>query len=141
VGFLGGDFGFVWLRKGRRKGRRGGVGFVWRRGLTHGIVVSAGALEALELEHGSVELAVDQGFVADEPFEVFGAGEDVVGGIALEAGDALGELGGETLGAVAAVVANGDGFEAIGAAESPVGNGEALGEELLEGAFWLEVVL
>lgn len=86
-------------------------------------------MEAFEAGQGTVELALDGGFVADEPVDpglvgqggVFVEGPVVFAGPINNVGDVL-DLGTE------------------GAAEPPVGDGYFLDEEVFEGADGMEVV-
>jgi hypothetical protein len=113
----------------------GRIGFGGRR---RGVGRLAGGLEALELVEGTVEGALDAGFVAAEGGDGLGVSPEDVGEAA-----AWGELGVLLLD-VLLVVGEAEieeaGFEAAAAVEAPLGHDDLVDEGGFEGAGGLEVV-
>jgi len=100
-----------------------GVSVRWRRGRRWGREEVGLGAEAAEFGEDAVELAVEHGLVPGESVEVAGDGQGA----------------GRELVAIEVGLVDGAELEALGAAESPVGGGEASDEHLLDDAAGLDL--
>ncbi len=94
--------------------------------------------EGVELGHGAAEFAVDHGFVADQAVEIVDLGHDAAGSFGRIAAQGVREFGYGGLGARAGV-GDGDHLETGGTGQAPVAQGDALDEEVVEGALGAEL--